>query len=683
MISASYGFRLDVFEGEYSGFEGYCGFDDCVFPCRFGLWYFSSAEYVGVFFVTIFVILSGYGLEESFRTRGLDGYWRKRVEKVVLPVAFFVCAYNFLFPYILPDNLLFAGSAMRKCFDELFYFSPCFWYVFFILKWYFVYWLGTRFMGERSRWIFFLVCAFFCLNMPSPAGNLEAEQSFSFLVGVLLSRKRQWLCSFAQRKVWQWVTILFLVGFVCLVLKTIPPFHDLKGSVAYNYFLCPFRLSIGLAFMPLLTLLRPGRSVLMQTFGKYSLEIYIAHIPFTALVKDAESTLVFFACSALCFCMLLMYSRFVARKMGVAQVLFLFVNVLFVAKYSARISDTFALCATLFAVAFYYVLCRCIQWKALGGRMAFVLCLICFAMMPVLQYSIDPYSLQVDRWSALHFPIQNLLSGDYPYAANTHLGGYASPFPVWQILHVPFYMMGNVGLSFFFAFVLFLWSMLKVQGKEKATAVGLLMCSSVAVWYEVTVRSDLLTNMLLLAAMVNLVLHRMSREWVDAKCWWIACGVGLLASTRLLVLVPLAILLLPYLVRMKWHRQISVVLLTMLVFMLTFVPFALWDWQTFYHFDLNPWALQTRQGNVSDFVLFLPLVVLLAFNHKMSPRRFYRNSALALGAFVAVTFVHNMYSMENWNLFSSTFDITYFGTCLPFCFLSMVDNKDARHEFLH
>jgi hypothetical protein len=297
--------------------------------------------------------------------------------------------------------------------------------------------------------------------------------------------------------------------------------------------------------------------------------------------------------------------------------------------------------------------------------------------MLVVQYAADPYSLQVDRWSALHFPIQNLLSGDYPYAANTHLGGYASPFPVWQILHVPFYMMGNVGLSFFFAFALFLWSMFKVQGKAKATMAGLLMCSSVAVWYEVAVRSDLLTNMLLLAAMVNLVLHRMSREWVDAKCWWMACAVGLLASTRMLVLVPLAILLFPYLVGMKWHRQISVVMLTMLVFLLTFAPFALWDWQSFYHFDMNPWALQTRQGNVSDFVVFLPLVICLAFNHKMNPRRYYRNSAFALAAFVAVTFVHNMYSTENWNLFSSTFDITYISTCLPFCFMSMVDSKDA------
>jgi hypothetical protein len=50
LISAFYGYRIDVFEGEHSGPEGYCGFDDCVFSCRLGLWYFSSVEYVGCLF---------------------------------------------------------------------------------------------------------------------------------------------------------------------------------------------------------------------------------------------------------------------------------------------------------------------------------------------------------------------------------------------------------------------------------------------------------------------------------------------------------------------------------------------------------------------------------------------------------------------------------------------------------
>lgn len=64
-----------------------------------------------------------------------------------------------------------------------------------------------------------------------------------------------------------------------------------------------------------------------------------------------------------------------------------------------------------------------------------------------MQYLIDPYQIQVDRWSAIHNFINYLVHGRYPYMAPTHLGGYGSPFPVWQFLHIPFYYLNNVGLS--------------------------------------------------------------------------------------------------------------------------------------------------------------------------------------------------------------------------------------------
>ena len=44
----------------------------------------------GAFFVSIFLILSGYGIEESFRKNGLKDYWKKRMKKVILPFVFFV-----------------------------------------------------------------------------------------------------------------------------------------------------------------------------------------------------------------------------------------------------------------------------------------------------------------------------------------------------------------------------------------------------------------------------------------------------------------------------------------------------------------------------------------------------------------------------------------------------------------
>ena len=65
----------------------------------------------GGFFVTMFLVLSGYGIEESFRKNGLDVYWQKRLEKVVLPFVFFVCAYNCVFSFLFP------GVTMHKCLD--------------------------------------------------------------------------------------------------------------------------------------------------------------------------------------------------------------------------------------------------------------------------------------------------------------------------------------------------------------------------------------------------------------------------------------------------------------------------------------------------------------------------------------------------------------------------------------
>lgn len=306
-------------------------------------------------------------------------------------------------------------------------------------------------------------------------------------------------------------------------------------------------------------------------------------------------------------------------------------------------------------------------------QVGWCICALAIVGMVAVQYAIDPYGIQVDRWSALHFPIQNLLHGIYPYSANTHLGGNASPFPVWQMFHIPFYFLGNVGLSFFAAAGLFLWSCWKVQGWDKMLVISLLLCSSSAVWYEVAVRSDLITNFLLLAAIINLAFPRMTQDWVEKRMFWIAGAVGLLASTRILVLIPVALLLMPFFVRMNWRKQVLATLLTLAVFALTFVPFAMWNWQEFYHYQNNPWALQTRQGNLADFILFVPLALFLSLNYKGNTERYYRNSAMMLALFVAITFLHNMYLSENWSLFSSSYDITYFTSALPFCLLALVN----------
>ena len=94
-------------------------------------------------------------------------------------------------------------------------------------------------------------------------------------------------------------------------------------------------------------------------------------------------------------------------------------------------------------------------------------------------------------------------------------------------------------------------------------------------------------------------------------------------------------------------------------FVITFLPFLLWKSNMLLFFEYNPFILQTRQGHLTDLLLMI-----------------------AIGIYVIVTFIHNMYLHDNWNeLFESAYDITYFGMALPFLCayigrLSITDAKD-------
>ena len=35
--------------------------------------------------VAVFLFVSGFGINESYRDKGLDGFWRKRITRVILP----------------------------------------------------------------------------------------------------------------------------------------------------------------------------------------------------------------------------------------------------------------------------------------------------------------------------------------------------------------------------------------------------------------------------------------------------------------------------------------------------------------------------------------------------------------------------------------------------------------------
>ena len=612
----------------------------------------------GGMFVGVFLILSGYGINESYHNNGLGTYWSKRLSKVVVPTLSFICVYSLLSP----------ENDLVTFFKEITYQSPTYWFVFHILKYYAVYWFARRFCSRF--WMLPLTAfALFCLNYRCCGIQLESEQAFSFLAGVLISERKSVINSLSEKKMRTVIGALFMTGLIFYLIKMIPAVHQYVGTVFYNYLLMPFRLSWALVALYILLNMPIAGSRVLQFCGKHSLELYIAHLPMIGMIYDGKSVVRFALLSLLSFSLLLAFKR-IQPRLSLGITLYVFVNALFVAKYSARVTSLYAW-ITLGFMALHLVFIAFLLPVISRDCSRYKKCLIVFLAflllsMAVAQYAIDPAALNVDRWSAIHNFIDNLFKGIYPYSAQTHLGGYGSPFPVWQILHVPFYALHNVGLSFFAFLAVWAWAIRRYHGEKTALLCLCLIAISPAVWYEVAVRSDMLSNFLLLSAAVMFMSHS-----TDPFGCAMAILTGLLMSTRFSALIPLGMFLLPAFFGATVWKKILFPLIALAVFATTFLPFLLWDAESLLFFEYNPFVLQTRQGNLSDFLLFIPLGLCLSFQWKGSAS-YNRNVSLMFFALVTTTFVHNMVSGENYSLFSSAFDITYYTPILPFTCISLV-----------
>ena len=360
------------------------------------------------------------------------------------------------------------------------------------------------------------------------------------------------------------------------------------------------------------------------------------------------------------------------RKYLTPIVLYLLINLLFIDKYTMRFTEWHYLCDAIYLLIGSSIILG-LSFSKIRERLAKILLwtwylLYCIIFI-VLQYKIDPFSLQVDRWSAIHNFLSNLFHGVYPYSAQTHLGGYGSPFPIWQILHIPFYLLGNVGLSFFFALTGFLFIIVRCHSARTALITLILVSISPAINYEILVRSDLITNFICVCALC---------EWLRYKSvqlpnytYLIAILVGICASTRLAAVIPLALLYGYAFLQLGWKKQLGFIMTLGATFTLIFLPFLLWDGNMLLFFEYNPFVLQTRQGGLVVFILFALIAIgwTIYIKDRLQKFNFYAGGLLTI--LVVFAFIATLIQTGNYNIYSSQYDITYFNMALPFYILEI------------
>ncbi|MEA4982004.1 MAG: hypothetical protein VB066_04730 [Paludibacter sp.] len=359
--------------------------------------------------------------------------------------------------------------------------------------------------------------------------------------------------------------------------------------------------------------------------------------------------------------------------------LYLFVNMLFILKYFPRAgADSQAILAVyvalfLTAVILFNVFSLKISERTFKRAFWITLSII-IILIVVFLIKIDRYSVRVDRWSAVTFFLEGLFKGNYPYGIHTHVSetNFPSPFPVWHFINIPFYLMGDVGIGLIFFLLLTVATVHYFFSSYKKSFIFLfLLIISPAYWWEVAVRSDSLSNAFLIFMFI-LWWHK-SEKTIERNFIFAIITCGLLASTRLSAIIPIAIFFFrPYL-KLDWRRKIIFPFGVLMVVALTFSPFILWDTTTWMFFDRNPFMSQTSVGNfwVLSALIILGIVSGLIWKN-------INQYIFITSTFIFIFILTSQLTLIatrgiNDSVFSdSLYDISYFSLLFPYasCYIS-------------
>lgn len=216
--------------------------------------------------VAIFLVLSGFGLNESFKKKGLDYYWRNRIIRVFIPYFILISIIS-----CFSDNF-----NLKNYLLDIFGIKTSYWYIAFLLKQYILYYIATRFFYQFRLQIIFIISIISIFILP----NIEAEQGLSFLLGVLISENYNKVCSnrFLMRNIL--IFTFFCIGTIFLAIKQLPIIREYENHFIYNWVQLFIKLPYAIFFILIIHKLPIFKSKFLIFTGMISYELYLTHMIF-------------------------------------------------------------------------------------------------------------------------------------------------------------------------------------------------------------------------------------------------------------------------------------------------------------------------------------------------------------------------------------------------------------------
>lgn len=212
--------------------------------------------------VAIFLILTGYGLLESYIMNGLNCFWWKKIVKI-------------FFPYFIVESIFLISQKIDLNFYNLFLdytlikpVYPYSWFLNFLLLNYFIFFIVFSIKIQLQNKIFIFGIISILIYVYS--NEIRAEQAISVFLGILMSNYKNKLIKYKKKN---WLMLFFIIGITFLSLKQLSFIREFS-PIIFNAIQLFIKVPLGL-FVIFST--SHFNHAFLYFLGNISFEIYLIH----------------------------------------------------------------------------------------------------------------------------------------------------------------------------------------------------------------------------------------------------------------------------------------------------------------------------------------------------------------------------------------------------------------------
>ncbi len=212
-------------------------------PFLYGIW--SEAGMIGV---AIFLILSGYGLCISLKSKGIQNFFTKRISKILIPLILALSLLQFLYLALTPDGGTILLSLPRVLFS-MYSLDRKTWFIIFILFWYCLLYLTYKFqLSNKQRLLFLSLISCVIISLPQ-ADSLVKANAFSFPFGCWIGLNSAWIKAKLNQILQQKIIIIipYLLGSIFSSGLLIWHVEKFQYNSAYPLILWVLLVGIGIS----------------------------------------------------------------------------------------------------------------------------------------------------------------------------------------------------------------------------------------------------------------------------------------------------------------------------------------------------------------------------------------------------------------------------------------------------